>query len=288
MANRGSRANWHHDEIMRAVEAYFQMFRMDMAGIKFNKNAKYREVAAIINRTAPSVSMKMSNISAVLVKLGWPYLKGLKPMSNYQGDLEIAVAEYISSVDDSDFLLSAQAGVASSLNSPVSIDFHANPHVHLGPLLENRNTNVLAAKRDYAGLEARNSELGLAGELLILENERRTLFDLGYKELSTKVEHVSKTQGDGLGYDIRSYDKNGNLRLIEVKTSRYSALTPFHITENEIRTSEKNRSNYELHRIYDYLRFEQGKQKSIQAYKIKGDMRENLALSAANYLALPA
>ena len=37
--------------------------------------------------------------------------------------------------------------------------------------------------------------------------------------LESKIEWVSQTQGDGAGYDIRSFDEAGNEIVIEVKTT---------------------------------------------------------------------
>ncbi len=45
---------------------------------------------------------------------------------------------------------------------------------------------------------------------------------------------VSDEDGDGAGYDIASFERDGRARLIEVKTTRGWERTPFHITCNEL------------------------------------------------------
>jgi hypothetical protein len=57
-----------------------------------------------------------------------------------------------------------------------------------------------------------------------LELER--LQRAGKRNLADRIEHVARTQGDHLGYDIQSFEEDGRDRLIEVKTTRFGALTP--------------------------------------------------------------
>jgi Domain of unknown function (DUF3883) len=42
---------------------------------------------------------------------------------------------------------------------------------------------------------------------------------LAGEDLALKVKHLSKEVGDGLGYDIHSFDLNGSDRLLEVKNN---------------------------------------------------------------------
>jgi len=93
------------------------------------------------------------------------------------------------------------------------------------------------AKRDYFAQEAWNRTLGRAGELFMLDLEARRLHAAGKKTLSSRVEHVAVTQGDGLGYDVLSFEENGSERLIEVKTTAFGELTPF-FSRNELERSK--------------------------------------------------
>jgi hypothetical protein len=107
---------------------------------------------------------------------------------------------------------------------------------------------------DYDVIEARNRSLGLAGELAVLEVEDRRLRDAGKRTLAARIEHVAKTQGDGLGYDISSFELDGRERLIEVKTTRRAQLTPFHVSGNEVRVSRDLADRYHLYRLFRFER----------------------------------
>ena len=45
--------------------------------------------------------------------------------------------------------------------------------------------------------------------------------------------HTSVIQGDGAGYDIKSFDENGNIKYIEVKTTAGSLNTDFYMSPKE-------------------------------------------------------
>jgi hypothetical protein len=107
-------------------------------------------------------------------------------------------------------------------------------------------------KIDYKMLDAKNQELGLDGEIAVLEHEQKRLKELGLNVLSENVKHASKEEGDGLGYDILSYDERGNEKYIEVKTTKHNRDTPFFITDGELKFSKENPEKYSLYRVYDF------------------------------------
>ena len=108
------------------------------------------------------------------------------------------------------------------------------------------------AKRDYLAREARNRSLGRAGEEFVLELEVRRLHMAGKKALSERVEHVAATRGDGLGYDVLSFEEDGRERLIEVKTTSFGELTPFFVSRNELARSETDAERFRLYRLFDF------------------------------------
>jgi hypothetical protein len=61
--------------------------------------------------------------------------------------------------------------------------------------------------------------LGDAGELLVLEREKRRLVAAGRTDLAAAVLHTATVEGDGAGFDIRSFFLDGRPRFIEVKTT---------------------------------------------------------------------
>lgn len=63
--------------------------------------------------------------------------------------------------------------------------------------------------------------------------------------------HASKVEGDGLGYDIKKYNKDGSEKFIEVKTTTSSNSAGFEMSQNEINFSEKARTNYKVYRLFN-------------------------------------
>lgn len=112
----------------------------------------------------------------------------------------------------------------------------------------------VAYKRDHLAEAKRNAELGLQGELFVVADEIQQLISINREDLSHDVEHKSVTEGDGLGYDILSYDLEANERFIEVKTTKGKCSTPFYISANEYAFAcvEENQSKYYLYRVYDF------------------------------------
>ena len=76
----------------------------------------------------------------------------------------------------------------------------------------------------------------------------------GRLDLAERVQRISDTIGDGVGYDILSFDETGTEKYIEVKTTNGSKKTPFIVTVNEVEFSEDNSSSYYLYRLFDFDR----------------------------------
>jgi Domain of unknown function (DUF3883) len=101
---------------------------------------------------------------------------------------------------------------------------------------------------DYLALEAGNRSLGAAGEEFVKRFEIARLIAERHERLAARVERVADTRGDGLGYDVLSFEASGQERLIEVKTTRYGPLTPFFVTRNEIAVSRESSAQFQLYR----------------------------------------
>jgi len=97
--------------------------------------------------------------------------------------------------------------------------------------------------------EREKKRIGDLGELLVLQHEQEKLQELGFNRTP---EHKSKSEGDGLGYDILSFDGEGNEMYIEVKTTTGAAMTPFYITRNELERSKQARSRFFLYRLFEF------------------------------------
>jgi hypothetical protein len=59
---------------------------------------------------------------------------------------------------------------------------------------------------DFAERDAANRHLGGLGEEFVVLLERHRLRAVGRDDLAGKVERVSQTTGDGLGFDVLSFD----------------------------------------------------------------------------------
>lgn len=139
------------------------------------------------------------------------------------------------------------------------------------------------SKKERESQERRNNQIGDVGELYVLNTEKQFLTDNGKPSLAEMVRHASKEDGDGLGYDIRSFLPTGQVKYIEVKTTTSKKNTKFIISDNELDFSSKNPDNYYLYRVYD---FDKNAKENLH-YVLKGNMREKLILYPILFAALP-
>jgi len=189
----------------------------------------------------------------------WVYgddTSGYKPLGNYQDLLYKVVADRLKVKVSDLFDRAALAAVQMPAAAPLPADFAkvlVEPPKFSYSAGEPTAPKIRSAvKRDYIDREARNASLGQAGEEFVVHYERWRLISGGYERLANKVEHVAKTQGDGLGYDVLSFDTTGKHRLIEVKTTSFGKETPFFITRNEVDLSRSEVDHFHLYRLFDF------------------------------------
>lgn len=211
---------WTEYEVEASVAKYFDMLEMDVQGKQIVKEVVYRELSSrFTSRNVNSIERKMSNISAVLVGLGYPHLRGLSPLANYQRSLVESVLRELTRRKSLDAVLEA-ALLDSIPLGPVDIVQESNAPPQIITDLLNGQGMARPFKRDYLALEAANRALGLAGELVVARREQSYLHSIGRTKLADRVEHVAQTKGDGLGYDVLSFDQKGREKWIEVKTQK--------------------------------------------------------------------
>lgn len=102
-----------------------------------------------------------------------------------------------------------------------------------------------------------NKRIGDLGELWVIDFERAKLKSANKEKLSNKVKHISKEEGDGTGFDISSFDINGNPIFIEVKTTKGKANSTMFISKTELERSIIEKDNYFLYRLYNFNENEQ-------------------------------
>lgn len=97
----------------------------------------------------------------------------------------------------------------------------------------------------------RRKKVGNLGEIMVVEYEKSLLKSLGRQDLVKAIEHSSQALGDGLGYDIKSFNPDGTPKYIEVKTTTQSANADFYISARELAAAERYKDNYVIYRIYN-------------------------------------
>lgn len=277
----GSGTDWSREEVEACVADYLRMLALELNGQHFSKRAHARALMERLDgRSLPSVEFKRCNISAVLIDLGYPYIQGYKRRSNVQSLLADTV-ERLASADEA-----LQEAVLAAVTRPATPAVPYDDPWVASPRPEKRIADApvayapkfTASRRDYLAQEARNRSLGRAGELFVVELEVRRLHAAGKKALADKVEHVAATQGDGLGYDVHSYEDDGKDRLIEVKTTSFGEDTPFYVSRNELARSQHDADIYRLYRVFDF-------RQKPRLFSIEGDIEQWCRLAPVTYLA---
>jgi hypothetical protein len=143
---------------------------------------------------------------------------------------------------------------------------------------------IARPQHDYAEQDARNRQIGLAGEEAVLRREKATLRAAGRNDLAEMVTHVAKVEGDGAGYDIKSYTLKGEQTFIEVKTTRGGVQTPFYLSRLEASFSREHADCYYLYRIFEF----DEDASSGKYFVTKGDLSVNFHLEPLQYEAVPA
>jgi len=134
---------------------------------------------------------------------------------------------------------------------------------------------------NYVLRQESNSALGLLGEELVLQREIETLRNAGRDDLADRVVHVSVVEGDGAGHDIKSFTVDGQIKFIEVKSTKGTASAAFFISPNEVEFSRKNAKNFYLYRLYDL----DGIARSAKVYVLYGDLSNSLELRPTQFIA---
>ena len=117
-----------------------------------------------------------------------------------------------------------------------------------------KNTNEFYSNKNinFEGEIKKNTELGKTGEDVVVEYEKTRLILEGREDLADKVFATREIAGNAERFDVLSYDKDGNEKYIEVKTTKGGLNNIFHISENEVEFSEQYKDKYYLYRVYNF------------------------------------
>lgn len=275
--------DWTVDEVEVVVAGYFAMWAEIRAGQKVVKEERYRAMASVLGRrNSKAVSRKCANVSAVLRDFGFVrWCPGLMPDGHYQRRLASAVLQWVEASADWLLFLSQGNGGRQDVEAPLTPPEAEPPPSRRDPLLQamsdlsrSPSTRII----NYVLQAERNAALGRQGEEFVVERERRWLHDVvRAPQLAKRVAWVSQSEGDGLGYDIRSFTGDGAPRLIEVKTTKFGKATPFFVTQNELAVSRREASAYELHRLFYFDR-------EPRFYIVQGPLDESCDLEPQTFL----
>ncbi len=126
-------------------------------------------------------------------------------------------------------------------------------------LLEEQNSKAIIPKRaqnkpskpkDYIKIEKIKIENGDKGQELVYNYEKNKLNN--FPELQKKIEKTYLIN-ENAGYDIKSYNEQGNEILIEVKSTKSKSLTKmrFNISAKEDETLKNNKNTF-IYYIFDF------------------------------------
>ncbi|QGQ21964.1 DUF3883 domain-containing protein [Gimesia benthica] len=278
--------DWNENEVRLIIADYFDMLEAELLDKKYKKSEHRKAlIPKLVGRSEGSIEFKHQNISAVMVEQGWPYIEGYKPRGNYQGLLAAAVDSFLD--ENPNVLRRIETAPLLNPSKPKSLsnpDFGKvivdPPEVIKPPKpAEKPWLSRRAKKIDFAERDAQNRKLGTLAEQFVFDLERHRLNVAGRDDLAQKVVWASKVIGDGLGFDILSFDEaDDSERMLEVKATGLGKFFPFYVTSNELRCSEDIPEQFQLFRVFDFGR-------SPRLYILHGSLSQLCQLDPVLYRA---
>lgn len=270
---------WTDQENDLIVADYFAMLQADLAGLPFSKTEHRNGLSRLLPaRNSKSIEFKHMNISAVMLGLGQPRVTGYPPAANFQLSLIDAVLRWLARRPEwgepgavGECLTTVRETTAIWISTPPTLSNEPSP-------VDPKFLAAISDKVDVAAMDARNRKLGRAGEERAFRHEQATLVASGRSDLARRVRWTAAEDGDGFGYDIRSFEPNGRERLIEMKTTNGWDRTPFHITTNELNVAKEKRDVWCLLRLYDFAR-------SVRAFEIRPPLERHVELTPTTFRA---
>ena len=244
-------ADWTDGEIDLIVADYFAMLKLEILGGPYVKARRNAELQTLTGRSKGSIEFKHQNISAILLELGLPWIRGYKPMSNYQNKLVERIEQFIP--DEIKHLATTKETNHPGLSEDAILYVEAPPSLSSDAFPLSPALARLVRKFDPAARDLRNRALGRQGEQRVFQAEQLRLSLAGRPDLEKMVRWIADQDGDGAGYDVLSFDYRGKERLLEVKTTVGHQTTPFFISENERRLSYERPDAFHIVRLYDML-----------------------------------
>jgi hypothetical protein len=277
-----SDSHWTQIEVEATVADYLHMLVLELSGQSYNKASHRRALLARLNdRTEAAVELKHQNISAILRDLGFPWIAGYKPRGHFQALLRKIVEAQLTEnklVDEAALTATTSPAAAPLLDDLNKVVVEA-PKLAAETKEPSPRPYYSSApkKRDYLEREARNISLGRAGEEFVLSFEHFRLYELGQKKLADRIEHVSVSRGDGMGYDVLSFEPDGREKYIEVKTTAFGKETPFFVSRGEIQFADDHADQFHLYRLFEF-------RKAPKLFDLSGPVKSHCFVNPINFV----
>lgn len=148
------------------------------------------------------------------------------------------------------------------LDETVLEESDKNQNLDLNYDIEEFNPNIIdlnskIKKKRKFGNSNRSSKpskkVGDAGEQYVYDYEKNKLINCGRKDLADKIIKQYEDLSSFPGYDIQSFDKDGNKIFIEVKATKTKKKSYFEISENEINAAKRHGKNYHIYHVTNAL-----------------------------------
>lgn len=198
---------------------------------------------------ASSLSQEQKDLFRALVPkdLSWNEIQYSDLISLPLGNIVDRMVDFInSSVDIYNMIMDAVWKNVVPDKIPKDTLIRRNPPQGIETLPE-INPSFTGGFTDYVAQQKENTELGNAGEDLVIKYEKSLLIN-ERPDLAAKVVKVL----DGKGYDILSFNLNGNEKYIEVKTTGQGENAAFNLTITELIFMKQNVGKLNLYRLYDF------------------------------------
>lgn len=276
-----STSGWSQIEVEATVASYMAMLSTELRGELYNKSEYRRNLQILLDgRSDAAIEKKHQNISAILISLGVPYIRGYKPLYNYQRLLFDIVADVVN--NDHKIISAIDVESQMSIAIPTVDELLTLLEEPPKPSRAKEELAVYAAKRkpvkiDYIQKEYKNQNLGRAGEEFALRYEKARLIHYGMDNLADRVEHIA-VHDDTAGFDIRSFNEYGKDRFIEVKTTTCGKEFPFYLSKNEVVKSSELSDNYFLYRLFNF-------REKPRMFQLQGALERSCNLQPVSYIA---
>jgi len=184
-------------------------------------------------------------------KKGAVAVDSLNPNSHLEKEIEMFSEDKTQSIISQESDSDTPINVIDSLNEIFISKENVDTILEKNEITEINSILPKISAEDYIDRNKAKQDIGLKGEYFILRYEKSELIKNNRTDLAIKVRHISKDEGDHVGYDILSYDEHENEKYIEVKTSVKGYTADFFLTENEMNKIKKM-DNYFIYRVFDF------------------------------------